>query len=316
MNRGWFQPLFLKEIVVIIMNNKLIECVPNISDGRRPEVVAACVEAVNSVKDVRVLHYTSDFDHNRSVITFVGSPEGVVSAAVSLCKKAAELIDLTAHSGQHPRMGAVDVFPFIPLKNVSGDENVEVAKEAGKKIFDEVGIPVYFYEKAATASHRVNLADVRRGEFEGLCEKTKMPEWQPDIGTGYHPTAGITIVGAREFLIAYNVELNTDNVEIAKQIAKKIRFSSGGFPCVKALGLMLEERNCAQVSINMTDFNTTSLFTVFDAIRSEAQKLGSDVTCSELIGLSPMKALVDCAEHYLKIRDFDYENQVLENHLL
>ncbi len=298
------------------MENKLIECVPNISEGRRPEVVAECVNAVASVEGVRVLHFTSDYDHNRSVITFAGEPDSVVEAAVRLCKKAAQLIDLTVHTGEHPRMGAVDVCPFIAVKNVTTDEIVEIAKTAGKRIFEEAGVPVYLYEKAATAPHRTNLADVRKGQFEGLPEKTALKEWQPDFGTGYHPTAGITIVGAREFLIAFNIELDTDDVEIAKKIAKTIRFSSGGYPCVKALGLMLHETNTAQVSINFTDYRTTSLYTVVDKVREEAEKYGTTVKCTELIGLSPMKALIDCAEHYLKIRDFDYNNQVFENHFL
>lgn len=298
------------------MTDKLVECVPNISEGRDPAAVAACVEAVASVDGVKVLHFTSDYDHNRSVITFVGSPEGVTEAAVRLCKKASELIDLTKHTGEHPRMGAVDVCPFIPVKNVTVDEVVQIAKTVGRRVFDEIGIPVYLYEKAATAPHRQNLADVRRGQFEGLAEKTKLPEWQPDFGTGYHSTAGITIVGAREFLIAFNIELDTDDVEIAKKIAKTIRFSSGGYPCVKALGLMLHETNTAQVSINFTDFKTTSLYTVVEKVREEAKKYGTAVKCTELIGLSPMKALIDCAEHYLQIKDFDYSNQVFENHLL
>ena len=298
------------------MSNKIIECVPNISEGRRPEVVAACVDAVASVEGVRVLHFTSDYDHNRTVITFVGEPQNVVEAAVRLCRKAAELIDLTQHTGEHPRMGAVDVCPFIPVRNVSETEIIEVAKTAGKRICDEADIPVYLYEKAATAPHRVNLADVRKGQFEGLPEKTKLPEWQPDFGNGYHPTAGITIVGAREFLIAFNIELDTSDVEIAKKIAKTIRFSSGGYPCVKALGLMLHETNTAQVSINFTDYKTTSLYTVVDKVREEAEKYGTTVKCTELIGLSPMKALIDCGAYYLKIKDFDYDNQVFENHLL
>lgn len=298
------------------MDNKIVECVPNISEGRRPEVVAACVESVASVTGVKVLHFTSDYDHNRSVITFVGTPDGVEEAAVRLCKKASELIDLTKHTGEHPRMGAVDVCPFIPVKNVSVEETIEIAKKTGKRMYEEAGVPVYLYEKAASAPHRQNLADVRRGQFEGLSEKTKLPEWQPDFGTGYHPTAGITIVGAREFLIAFNIELDTDDVEIAKKIAKTIRFSSGGYPCVKALGLMLHETNTAQVSINFTDYKTTSLYTVVDKVREEAEKYGTTVKCTELIGLSPMKALIDCAEHYLKIKDFDYGNQIFENHLL
>ncbi len=298
------------------MTDKIVECVPNISEGRRLEVVAACVEAVASVSGVKVLHFTSDYDHNRSVITFVGTPDSVEEAAVRLCKKAAELIDLTKHTGEHPRMGAVDVCPFIPVKNVTTEETIEIAEKVGKRIYEEAGVPVYLYEKAASAPHRQNLADVRRGQFEGLPEKTKLPEWHPDFGTGYHPTAGITIVGAREFLIAFNIELETDDVEIAKKIAKTIRFSSGGYPCVKALGLMLHETNTAQVSINFTDYKTTSLYTVVDKVREEAEKYGTAVKCTELIGLAPMKALIDCAEHYLKIKDFDYENQVFENHLL
>ncbi|MBR5497703.1 MAG: glutamate formimidoyltransferase [Clostridia bacterium] len=298
------------------MTGKIVECVPNISEGRNAEIVAECVSAVASVENVKVLNFTSDYDHNRSVITFIGTPEGVSEAAVRLSKKAAELIDLTKHSGEHPRMGAVDVCPFIPVKNVSADEVVELAKATGKRIYEEAGVPVYLYEKAASASHRENLADVRRGQFEGLEEKTSLPEWQPDFGSGYHPTAGITIVGAREFLIAFNIELDTDDVEIAKKIAKTIRFSSGGYPCVKALGLMLHETDTAQVSINFTDYKTTSLYTVVDKVREEAKKYGTDVKCTELIGLSPMKALIDSAAHYLKIKDFDYDNQVFENHLL
>ena len=298
------------------MTGKIVECVPNISEGRNAEIVAECVSAVASVENVKVLNFTSDYDHNRSVITFIGTPEGVSEAAVRLSKKAAELIDLTKHSGEHPRMGAVDVCPFIPVKNVSADEVVELAKATGKRIYEEAGVPVYLYEKAASASHRENLADVRRGQFEGLEEKTSLPEWQPDFGSGYHPTAGITIVGAREFLIAFNIELDTDDVEIAKKIAKTIRFSSGGYPCVKALGLMLHETDTAQVSINFTDYKTTSLYTVVDKVREEAKKYGTDVKCTELIGLSPMKALIDSAAHYLKIKDFDYDDQVFENHLL
>ncbi len=298
------------------MKNKTVECVPNISEGRRPEVVAACVNAVAGVEGVKVLNFTSDYDHNRSVITFIGSPEGVEEAAVRLCKTAAELIDLTAHSGEHPRMGAVDVCPFIPIKSIEMTEVVEIAKKTGKRIYEEAGVPVYLYENAASAPHRCNLADVRRGQFESLSEKTSLPEWKPDFGTGYHPTAGITIVGAREFLIAYNIELSTDDVNIAKAIAKTVRESSGGFKCVKALGLMLHERNTAQVSLNMTDFNVTPLYAVVEKVKEEAAKYGVTVTATELIGLSPMKALIDSAEYYLKIRDFDYENQVFENHLL
>lgn len=298
------------------MENKIVECVPNISEGRNASVVAECVNAVASVEGVKVLNFTSDYDHNRSVITFIGSPEAVSEGAVRLCKKAAELIDLTKHTGEHPRMGAVDVIPFIPIKNVDMSEVVELAKKTGERIYNEASIPVYLYETAASAPHRRNLADVRRGQFEGLGEKTNLPEWKPDFGEGFHKTAGISIVGAREFLIAYNIELSTDDVNIAKAIAKTVRESSGGFKCVKALGLMLHERNTAQVSLNMTDFNVTPLYAVVEKVKEEASKYGVTVTATELIGLSPMKALIDSAEYYLKIRDFDYKTQVFENHLL
>lgn len=298
------------------MNEKLIECVPNISEGRNPDVVKACADAVSSVPGIRLMNVTSDADHNRSVLTFIGSPESVTEAAVRLCKQAVKSIDLTRHHGEHPRMGAVDVIPFIPVRNAEMDDAVAVARTAGKRIAEEAGVPVYLYEKAATAEHRRNLADVRRGQFEGLPEKTKLPGWQPDFGSGYHPTAGISIVGAREFLIAYNLELSTSDVSIAKEIAKAIRESSGGLPCVKALGMMLHETNTAQVSVNLTDFRVTPLYRVVEAVRAEAEKRGVTVTNTELIGMSPMKALIESAAYYLKIRDFDYDTQVLENYLL
>lgn len=298
------------------MNEKIIECVPNISEGRSPKTVAACVEAVGSVSDVKVLNYTSDRDHNRSVITFAGSPDGVAQAAVNLCKTAAELIDLTKHKGEHPRMGAVDVIPFIPIRNVTMGEAVALSKAVGERIYKEAGIPVYLYEKSACAPYRQNLADVRRGQFEGLKEKTSLPEWQPDFGTGFHRTAGISIVGAREFLIAFNIELSTDNVEIAKKIAKTVRESSGGLKCVKALGIMLHEKNTAQVSLNMTDFNVTPLYRVMELVKAEAKRWGVTVIGTELIGLSPMRALIDTAEYYLRLKDFDYSVQVLENHFI
>lgn len=298
------------------MKEKLIECVPNISEGRDRDIVKACADAVSSVPGVRLMNVTSDADHNRSVLTFIGSPESVTEAAVRLCKQAVTSIDLTRHHGEHPRMGAVDVIPFIPVRNADMDDAVAVARNAGKRIAEEAGVPVYLYEKAATAEHRRNLADVRRGQFEGLPEKTKLPGWQPDFGSGYHPTAGVSIVGAREFLIAYNLELSTSDVSIAKEIAKAIRESSGGLPCVKALGMMLHETNTAQVSVNLTDFRVTPLYRVVEAVKTEAEKRGVTVTNTELIGMSPMKALIECAAYYLKIRDFDYDTQVLENYLL
>ncbi|MCD7828128.1 MAG: glutamate formimidoyltransferase [Clostridiales bacterium] len=298
------------------MKPKIVECVPNISEGRNENTVKECVNAVASVPGVTVLNYTSDPDHNRSVITFIGSPDGVIEAAVRLCKTASELIDLRTHSGEHPRMGAVDVIPFIPVKNATEEEVIDVSKRAAEQIWNRASIPVYLYEKSASAPHRENLADVRRGEFEGLSEKTKDPLWQPDFGSGFHESAGVSIVGARDFLIAYNLNLSTDNVDIAKKIAKAVRNSSGGLGCVKALGIMLKEKNCAQVSVNVTDFNITPLYRVNELVKAEAKRWGVHITSTELIGLAPMKALIDSAEYYLQIEDFDFDTQVLENHLL
>lgn len=298
------------------MKQKLIECVPNISDGRNPSTVAACAQAVASVPGVRVLNFSSDSDHNRSVITFIGSPEGVIEASVRLCKKATELIDLTRHSGEHPRVGAVDVVPFVPLRNVTMEETVTVAKRAGERICREAGIPVYLYEEAASAPHRRNLADVRRGEFEGLPEKTKNPDWLPDFGEGFHPTAGVCAVGARNFLIAFNIELSTADVKIAKKIARTVRQSGGGLSNVKAIGVELHEKNTAQVSINMTDFNVTPLYRALELVKTEAKRWGVTVKGTELIGLTPMKALADSAAYYLQLENYDFNSQIIENYLL
>ncbi len=279
------------------MEIKTVECVPNISEGRNEETVKACAEAVAKVQGVTLLNCTSDADHNRSVITFIGTPEGVSEAAVNLCLTAKERIDLRHHKGAHPRMGAVDVIPFIPLRNVTMEETVEISKKAAAQIWQRAGIPVYLYEKSAAAPYRENLADVRRGEFEGLKEKTKSDLWQPDFGVGFHESAGVSIVGARNFLIAYNLNLSTDDVEIAKKIAAKIRYSSGGLSCVKAIGIMLNKKHCAQVSINMTDFNVTPLYRVNELVKAEAKRWGVHIVSSELIGLAPMKALIDSAEY-------------------
>ncbi len=296
---------------------KIIESVPNISEGRRTEVVLACVDAVRSTPGVTLMDYSSDASHNRSVISYIGSPKGVEEASVALAKKAAELIDLTKHAGEHPRMGAVDVMPFIPIRETTTEDCVELSKRVGKRIAEEAGIPVFLYEASASSPLHANLADIRRGEFEGMAEKVLLPEWEPDFGgRRVHPTAGVVAVGARKPLIAYNLNLSTSDVGIAKKIAKTIRESNGGLPCVKAIGVMLEERNCAQVSINMTDYSVTPLHVVTELVRSEATKYGVKVIGSELIGLAPMKAFADAAEYYLQIENFDYERQVLENHLL
>ena len=296
---------------------KIIECVPNISEGRNHEVIEACVDTVRNTAGVTLLDYSSDASHNRSVITFMGSPEGVMNAATALAKKAAELIDLNHHQGEHPRMGAVDVIPLIPMKDVTKEETVEYSKQLAERIWNEAGIPIFLYEDSASAPHRVNLAAIRKGQFEGMAEKVKDPQWTPDFGgAAIHPTAGVTAVGCRMPLVAFNITLSTSDVSIASKIAKIIRRSSGGFDCVKALGVMLEDRNIAQVSINMTDFNRTPLYRVVEVTKAEAARWGVHVIGTEIIGLTPMRALIDSAEYYLQIEDFNADKQIIENYLL
>ena len=296
---------------------KIVECVPNISEGRNTKVIEAIVDTVRAVKGVTLLDYSSDPSHNRTVITFLGNPDGVKEAAVSLAKKAAELIDLTKHSGEHPRMGAVDVIPFIPVKEMEMTECVELSKEVGKRVWKEAKMPVFLYEESATAPHRVNLAAIRKGQFEGMAQKVKEEGWEPDFGgKTIHPTAGVVAVGARMPLVAFNINLSTSDIEVANKIAKIIRKSSGGLDCVKALGVMLEERNVAQVSINMTNFRKTPLYRVLELVKAEAARYGVHVIGTEIIGLSPMQALIDSAEYYLQIENFDFNKQVLENHIL
>lgn len=306
---------------------KIIECVPNISEGRNQEVIEACVDQVRSTAGVTLLDYSSDASHNRSVITFMGSPEGVMNAAVALAKKAVELIDLNHHQGEHPRMGAVDVCPLIPLKDCTKEETVEYSKQLGERLWNEVGTPVFLYEDSASAPHRVNLADIRRGQFEGMAEKVKDPMWTPDFGGAtIHPTAGCTAVGCRMPLVAFNINLSTDNVEIAKAIAKIIRRKNGGFDCVKSNGFLIEveadeekgipAHKYAQVSINMTDFNRTPLYRVVEVTKAEAKRWGVYVTGTEIIGLTPMRALIDSCEYYLQLNEFDPDKQIIENYLL
>lgn len=296
---------------------KIVECIPNISEGRNMEVVEAVLNEVRSTAGVTLLDHSSDPNHNRTVITFLGSPEGVAEAAVKLAKKAVELIDLTKHVGEHPRMGAVDVCPFVPVKEITTEECVALSKEVGKRIWEEAGMPVFLYEDSASAPHRVNLAAIRKGQFEGMAEKVKQPEWEPDFGGAtIHPTAGTVAVGCRMPLVAYNINLNTSDITIANAIAKIIRQSSGGLSCVKALGVMLEDRNIAQVSINMTNLHKTPLYRVVELVKAEAKRWGVTVVGTEVVGLTPMHALIDAAEYYLQIENFDGEKQVLENYLL
>ena len=296
---------------------KIVECIPNISEGRNTEVIEAVLDTVRATAGVTLLDYSSDPNHNRTVITFLGSPEGVQEAAVALAKKAAELIDLTKHEGEHPRMGAVDVIPFVPIKEITKDECVELSKVVAERVWKEAGMPVFLYEDSASTPARVNLAKIRKGQFEGMAEKVQAPEWEPDFGgRTIHPTAGVVAVGCRMPLVAFNINLSTSNLDVASAIAKVIRRSSGGFDCVKALGVMLEDRNIAQVSINMTNFNKTPLYRVLELVKAEAKRWGVTVVGTEIIGLTPMNALIDSAEYYLQIENFDKNKQVLENYIL
>lgn len=298
------------------MGRKIVECVPNFSEGRDRGKVDAIAGAIRSVPNVAVLDQELDPDHNRSVITIAGPPEAVVEAALRGVGKAVELIDLNHHTGVHPRVGAADVVPFVPVDGVTLEDCVELAVRAGEEIWRRYQVPVYFYEAAARRPNRVNLEDVRRGQFEGLREDVlRDPERRPDIGgPRLHPTAGATVVGARKFLIAYNINLNTPDIEIAKKIARAIRFSSGGFRYVKAMGVSLSSRNLAQVSMNLTDFEQTPVHRVFEVVRVEAERYGAAIVGSEIVGLIPKKALEMTAEFYLRCENF-HPDLVLENRL-
>jgi len=292
---------------------KLVECIPNFSEARRPEVVDQLVAAINSVKEVKLLDRSSDLDHNRTVLTFAGPPHAVEEAAFQAIKTASELIDLNKHNGEHPRIGATDVCPFVPLSNMSMDECVAMAQRVGMRVGEKLNIPVYLYEKAATRPERTNLENIRKGEYEGLKDEIETnPERKPDFGPAKLGPAGAVVIGARDYLIAFNIYLTSDNVEIAKKIARTIRHSSGGLRFVKALGLLVEGR--AQVSMNLTDYRRTTLPTVVELIRREAARYGVAVHHSELVGLIPQEAMVDAAIWYTQLDAFDKE-QVLESRL-
>ncbi|NLN48417.1 MAG: glutamate formimidoyltransferase [Clostridiales bacterium] len=294
----------------------LVECVPNFSEGRNNEVIEAIVDEVRKVKGVKLLDYAPDEDHNRTVVTLIGDPDNVKEATFNLVKKAAELIDMSVHKGGHPRMGATDVVPFIPISDITMEECVELAKEVGKRIGEELNIPVYLYEDAATADYRKNLADVRKGQYEGFFEKIKLQQWKPDFGPAeMNVKSGATAVSARVPLVAYNVNLNTNDLEIANKIARTVRFAGGGLRFVKAMGVMLEERNIVQVSMNLVNYEKTAIYRAFEMVKMEAARYGVSVVGSEVIGLLPMKALIDCAEYYLQIENFSID-QVLEKRIV
>lgn len=296
--------------------NKIIQCVPNFSEGRDLDKIEKIVNPFRGKDGVKLLDYSRDEDHNRVVVTVVGEPEPLKAAVLEAMGVAIEVIDMTQHQGQHPRMGAIDVVPFIPVKNVSMTEATELAKEVAKEASEKYGLPIFLYEKAASSPDRENLAKVRKGEFEGMAEKVKQPEWKPDFGPqDIHPTAGVTAVGARMPLVAFNVNLDTANLEIANKIAKNVRFLSGGLRYCKAIGIDLQERGITQVSMNMTDYSKTALYQSFEMIKMEARRYGVNVVGSEIIGLLPMAALVDTAVYYLGVEEFSMD-QILETRIM
>ncbi|HQG08066.1 MAG TPA: glutamate formimidoyltransferase [Dysgonamonadaceae bacterium] len=296
--------------------NKIIECVPNFSEGRDRQKIEAIVDSFRGKHNVKLLDYSNDEDHNRLVVTVVGEPEEVKDAVIEAVGKAVELIDMTKHQGQHPRMGAVDVVPFIPIRNVTQDEAVALSREVAQIVAELYHLPVFLYEKSASAPHRENLAAIRKGEFEGMAEKIKQDEWKPDFGPSErHPTAGVVAIGARMPLVAYNVNLGTSNLEIANSIAKKVRHIGGGLRYCKAMGVALEDRGITQVSMNLTDYTKTAIYRAHELVRIEANRYGVPIVGAEVVGLVPMEALVDTAAYYLGLENFSM-NQVLETRIM
>jgi len=295
---------------------KIIECVPNFSEGRDPKKIKAIAGPFSNSKGVKLLDCQKDKYHNRMVVTAVGSPDELKKAVLESVGKAAELIDMKVHGGQHPRMGAADVIPFIPVKNVDMEEVIEFSKLVARKIAEQYRIPVFLYEESAAKPERKNLANVRKGQFEGMAEKIKRPEWKPDFGpSDLHASAGATAVGARMPLVAFNVNLDTRRLEIAEGIAKKVRHTSGGFRYCKGIGIEAKEMGVVQVSMNMTDYKKTALYRVFEMIGTEADRYGVGITGSEIVGLVPMEALIDSAAYYLRLNDFSMD-QVLETRIM
>jgi glutamate formiminotransferase len=296
--------------------SKIMECVPNFSEGRDWQKIEKIADSFRAKAGVKLLDYSNDQDHNRMVVTVVGEPEALKEAVLEAIGKAVALIDLTKHSGQHPRMGAVDVVPFIPIRGCTMEEAIALSKEVGKETAERYQLPVFLYEKSASSPQRENLATIRKGEFEGMAEKIRLAEWVPDFGPAEcHPTAGTVAIGARMPLVAYNVNLRTDDLSVADAIAKKVRFVGGGLRFCKAMGVALTERGMVQVSMNMTDYTRTALYRAFELVRVEARRYGVSVAGSEIIGLVPMEALVDTASYYLGLEDFSV-NQVLEARLM
>ena len=295
---------------------KLLECIPNFSEGRDTEKIEKIVNPFRTTDGVKLLDYSADKDHNRLVVTTIGGPEELKKAVLKASEIAVDIIDMNKHEGEHPRMGAVDVIPFTPVKNIEMDEAVDLANEVGQELSENLNLPIYLYEEAATSPDRKNLAKIRKGEYEGFSKKIKKDKWKPDFGeANLHPTAGATVVGARMPLVAFNINLDTDNLEIANKIAKKVRHSSGGLRYCKAIGVELNERGIVQVSMNMTNYTKTALYQTFEMVKFEAERYGINIIGSELIGLLPAQALYNVAEYYLKLEDFSAD-QIMENRLL
>jgi len=293
----------------------IIECIPNVSEGRRAEVVDAIATAIRGVPGVRLLDHSSDASHNRSVFTMAGDAAPLKAAVLAMYERALAAIDLRTHKGEHPRLGAIDVVPFVPIEGVTMEDCVALAKEVAQDVSSRFGVPVYLYEEASTNPARKNLEDIRRGEFEGLAAKMRSEGWAPDFGPASpHETAGASVIGARMPLIAYNINLATNRVDVAKKIAAAIRQSSGGYRFVKAAGFELKDRGIVQVSMNLTNYEKTPIFRVFETVKREAERYGVQILESEIVGLVPSAALNATAEYYLQIAGFKAE-QVLENKL-
>lgn len=295
---------------------KIIESVPNFSEGRDLEKIEIIINSFRGKDGVKLLDYQKDMDHNRLVVTVVGEPDPLKAALLEAFGSAIDVIDMRKHKGQHPRMGAIDVVPFIPVKNVSMAEATDISRKVAQEIAEKYSLPVFLYEESATRPERRNLANIRKGQFETIADKIKKPEWKPDFGPQeIHPTAGVAAVGARMPLIAFNVNLDTNNITIANDIAKKVRHISGGLRYCKGIGVELKERSIVQVSMNMTDYTKTALYRSFELIKTEARRYGVNVVGSEIIGLVPMEALIDTAAYYLGIENFSME-QVLEARIM
>ena len=293
-----------------------MECVPNFSEGRDLEKIDKIVSPFRARQGVKLLDYSNDEDHNRLVVTVVGEPEALKEAVIEAIGVAVKLIDLNHHQGQHPRMGAADVVPFIPIKGCTMDEAIALSKEVGARVAEAYNLPVFLYEKSASAPHRENLAAIRKGEFEGMAEKIHQPEWKPDFGPAErHSTAGTVAIGARMPLVAYNINLDTPSLEIAHGIAKKVRFIGGGLRFCKAMGVELKERGITQVSMNLTDYSKTAIYRAHEMVRFEARRYGVNIVGSEIIGLVPMEALIDTAAYYLGLENFSMQ-QVLESRIM